>query len=140
MVTVRSKPSEVASAGLMRLETWTNLGTEDQNLSADRLLAVFVKVRHRRTYTRLRHCRTNLINLGTEEQNLSADRLLAVFVKVRHRRTTRLRHCRTTRPRHCRTNLINLGTEDQNLSADRLLAVFVKVRHRRTYSPASLQD
>ncbi len=60
MVTVRSKPSEVASAGLLRLETWTNLGTEEQNLSADRLLAVFVKVRHRRT-TRMRHCRTNLL-------------------------------------------------------------------------------
>ncbi len=51
VVTVRSKPSEVASAGLLRLETWTNLGTDDQNLSADRLLAVFVKVRHRRTYS-----------------------------------------------------------------------------------------
>jgi hypothetical protein len=86
VVTVRSKPSEVASAGLLRLETWTNLGTEDQNLSADRLLAVFVKVRHRRIYSHAA-LQDYPFNLGTEDQNLSADRLLAVFVKVRHRRT-----------------------------------------------------
>jgi hypothetical protein len=43
VVTVRSKPSEVASAGLLRLETWTNLGDSDA-VTPDRLLAVFVKV------------------------------------------------------------------------------------------------
>ena len=74
MVTVRSKPSEVGSTGLLRLDTWTNLASGSDTVTPDRLLAIFVKVSlgNRRGKIMPRDCRTkpNLrVKLYTKSQS-----------------------------------------------------------------------
>ena len=77
MVTVRSKPSEVGSTGLLRLDTWTNLASGSDTVTPDRLLAIFVKVSlgNRRGKIMPRDCRTkpNLrVKLYTKASHRSA--------------------------------------------------------------------